>query len=46
LGELRKHFNHDLIGKIVGEFAEDFSRRSLEDVASLITDAQGASVEC
>ncbi|MBR0821097.1 host attachment protein [Bradyrhizobium liaoningense] len=39
LGELRKHFNHDLRGKIVGEFAKDFSRRSLEDIASLIADA-------
>jgi len=28
-----------LIGKIVGEFAKDFSRRSLEDIASLIAEA-------
>jgi protein required for attachment to host cells len=36
---MRKHFHRDLRGKIVGEFAKDFSRRSLEDIASLIADA-------
>jgi protein required for attachment to host cells len=39
LGEMRKHFHRDLRGKIVGEFAKDFGRRSLEDIASLIADA-------
>ena len=39
LGEMRKHFHRDLRGKIVGEFAKDFSRRPLEDIASLIADA-------
>ena len=29
----------DLRGKIIGELAKDFSRRPLEDVASLIADA-------
>jgi protein required for attachment to host cells len=38
LGEMRKHFNRDLRGKILGEFAKDFSRRPLEDIASLIAD--------
>ena len=28
-----------LRGKIIGEFAKDFSRRPLEDIASLIADA-------
>jgi protein required for attachment to host cells len=39
LREMRKHFNRDLRGKILGEFAEDFCRRPLEDIASLIADA-------
>jgi protein required for attachment to host cells len=39
LGEMRKHFHRDLRGKIMGEFAKDFSRRPLEDIASLIADA-------
>ena len=39
LGEMRKHFHRDLRGKIIGELAKDFSRRPLEDIASLITDA-------
>ena len=38
LGEMRKHFHRDLRGKIIGEFAKDFSRRPLEDIASLIAD--------
>jgi len=36
LGEMRKHFHRDLRGKIIAELAKDFSRRSLEDIASLI----------
>lgn len=39
LGEMRKHFHRDLRGKIIGEFAKDFTRRPLEDIASLIADA-------
>ena len=39
LGEMRKHFHRDLRGKIIGEFAKDFSRRPLEDITSLIADA-------
>ncbi|MFC7397254.1 host attachment family protein [Chelatococcus sp. GCM10030263] len=39
LGEMRKHFHRDLKGKIIGELAKDFSRRSLQDIASLIADA-------
>ena len=39
LGELRKHFHNELRGKIIGELAKDFSRRPLEDIASLIADA-------
>ncbi|RZN14893.1 host attachment protein [Bradyrhizobium sp. Leo121] len=39
LGEMRKHFNHDLRGKILGELAKDFSHRPLEDIASLIAEA-------
>jgi protein required for attachment to host cells len=39
LGEMRKHFHRDLRGKIIGELAKDFSRRSLQDIASLIADA-------
>jgi protein required for attachment to host cells len=39
LEEMRKHFNGDLRGKILGELAKDFSRRPLEDIASLIADA-------
>ena len=38
LGEMRKHFHRDLRGKIIGELAKDFSRRPLEDIASLIAD--------
>ena len=43
LGEMRKHFHRDLRGKIIGELAKDFSRRPLEDIASLIADAWRAS---
>jgi protein required for attachment to host cells len=39
LGEMRKHFHRDLKDKIIGELAKDFSRRPLEDIASLIADA-------
>jgi protein required for attachment to host cells len=39
LGEMRKHFHRHLRGKIMGEFAKDFSRLPLEDIASLIADA-------
>jgi protein required for attachment to host cells len=39
LGEMRKHFHRDLRAKIIGELAKDFSRRPLEDIASLIADA-------
>ena len=39
LGEMRKHFHRDLSRKIIGELAKDFSRRPLEDIASLIADA-------
>jgi len=39
LGEMRKDFHRDLRGKIIGELAKDFSRRPLEDIASLIADA-------
>ena len=39
LGEMRKHFHRDLRGKIMGELAKDFSRRPLEDIASLIASA-------
>ena len=39
LGEMRKHFHRDLSGKIIGEFAKDFGRRPLEDIASLIANA-------
>src|SRR3954462_1820303 len=39
LGEMRKHFHRDLRGKIIGELAKDFSRRRIEDIASLIADA-------
>jgi len=39
LGEMRKHFHRDLRGKIIGELAKDFSRRPIEDIASLIADA-------
>lgn len=39
LGEMRKHFHRDLKGKIIRELAKDFSRRPLEDIASLIADA-------
>ncbi|WP_084801218.1 host attachment protein [Bradyrhizobium sp. Tv2a-2] len=43
LGEMRKHFHRDLRGKIIGEFAKDFSRRSLDDIASLIAVAAKSS---
>jgi len=36
---MRKHFHRDLRGKIISELAKDFSRRPLEDIASLIADA-------
>ncbi|WP_246671751.1 MULTISPECIES: hypothetical protein [unclassified Mesorhizobium] len=36
---MRKHFDRDLKGKIIGELAEDFTRRPLEDIACLIADA-------
>jgi protein required for attachment to host cells len=36
---MRKHFHHDLRVKLKGELARDFSRRKLEDIASLIADA-------
>src|ERR1700743_2546501 len=39
LGEMRKHFDKDLKVKIIGEFAKNFSRRPLEDIASLIANA-------
>jgi protein required for attachment to host cells len=39
LGEIRKHFHRYLRRKIIGELAKDFSRRPLEDIASLIADA-------
>src|SRR5262245_42700681 len=39
LGEMRKHFHRDLRGKIIGELAKDFSRRPLQDIASLIAKA-------
>ena len=39
LGEMHKHFHRDLRGKVIGEFAKDFSRRPVEDIASLIADA-------
>jgi protein required for attachment to host cells len=39
LGEMRKHFHRDLRDKIIGELAKDFSRRPLEDIASLIAGA-------
>jgi protein required for attachment to host cells len=39
LGEMSKHFHRDLRGKIIGEFAKDFSHRPLDDIATLIADA-------
>ncbi|MCS3446049.1 MULTISPECIES: baeRF12 domain-containing protein [Bradyrhizobium] len=39
LGEMRKHFHHDLRSKIIGELAKDFGRRPLSDIASLIAGA-------
>jgi protein required for attachment to host cells len=39
LEEMRKHFDGDLRVKIIGELANNFSRRPLEDIASLISDA-------
>lgn len=39
LGEMRMHFDRGLKSKIIGELAKDFSRRSLEDIASLIANA-------
>src|SRR5690242_8669095 len=35
---MRKHLHRDLRGKLIGELAKDFSRRPLEDIASLIAD--------
>jgi protein required for attachment to host cells len=32
LGEMRKHFDRDLRGKLIGELAKDFSQRPLEDI--------------
>ncbi|WP_081334594.1 host attachment protein [Bradyrhizobium elkanii] len=43
LGKMRNHFHSDLQGKIIGELATDFSRRPLEDIASLIADASRAA---
>jgi protein required for attachment to host cells len=40
LGEMRKH--RDLRGKIIGELAKDFSRRSLQDIASLMPRPDGS----
>ncbi|MET4205037.1 protein required for attachment to host cells [Bradyrhizobium sp. LA8.1] len=40
---MRKHLHRDLRGKTIGEFAKDFSRRPLEDIASLIADSWRAS---
>lgn len=39
LGEMRKHFHADLTRKLIGELAKDLSRRSPDDIASLIADA-------
>jgi protein required for attachment to host cells len=39
LGEMRKHFRRELKSKIIGEFAKDFGRRGIEDIASLIAEA-------
>jgi protein required for attachment to host cells len=36
---MRKHFHRDLRDRIIREFAKDFSRRPLEDIASLIAEA-------
>lgn len=36
---MRKHYHRDLRGRFIGELAKDFSRRPLEDIASLIADA-------
>jgi hypothetical protein len=36
---MRERSHRDLRGKIRGELAKDFSRRPLEDMASLIADA-------
>jgi protein required for attachment to host cells len=35
---MRKHFHRDLRAKLIGELAKHFSRRPLEDIASLIAD--------
>ena len=39
LGEMPEHFHRNLRGKTIRELAKDFSRRPLEDIASLIADA-------
>lgn len=36
---MRERFHRNLRGKVIGELAKDFSRRPLEDMASLIADA-------
>ena len=36
---MREHFHRNLSGKTIRELAKDFSRRPLEDIASLIADA-------
>jgi hypothetical protein len=46
LGEMRKHFHRDLRGKIIGEFAKDLRRRPLEEIASLIIDADAPGNGC
>jgi hypothetical protein len=46
LGEMGEHFYRDLRGKIICELAKDFSRRPLEDIASLIADAPLETAAC
>ena len=41
-----EHFRRDLRGKIIGDLAKDFSRRPLEDIASLIADAPLETAAC
>jgi len=36
---MREHFHRNLRGKTIRELAKDFSRRPIEDIASLIADA-------
>jgi hypothetical protein len=43
---MRKHFHRDLRGKIMGELAKDFSRRPLEDIASMIAAAWSYGAPC